>query len=446
MATPDTQEARIQALDEATLQKGLDVFRSRLTQAELSSLNTCVHCGLCADACHYHRTEAVPENIPAAKLDLVMSVFKRHFTASGRLLGRWVGARDLDQAMVRSWVDAVFGRCTLCGRCSLNCTVGINLPAVLRAARGALSAMGLAPAGLRSTVDIAIQTGNNMGISKEDWLDTLQWLEEELQGETGDPEARIPVDKPGARVLLVVNPREPKFFPLQLLASAKVFWAAREDWTLSSEGWDLTNYGLFSGEADLAGRMVRTTVEAASRLGVQVVALGECGHGYAAHRWEGPEWLQESYPFTQVSVLELLEQYLDEGRIQVDPAVHKDRITLHDPCNLVRHGGISEPQRRILHRLSGDFVEMTPNRAENFCCGGGGGKLTMSEYLDRRLKAGGVKADQIRATGAKVLVVPCHNCIDQLDELNKHYKLGVRIKNVTEMVAEALVPPAAPTC
>lgn len=442
MADTRTLDERIQALTEADFALGLKVFQARLRTADVDGMATCVHCGLCAESCHYFKSEPILENMPAAKLDAVMAVFKKHFTTSGKVLGSVLGAKSLDRDMAKTWVDAVFGRCTLCGRCSLNCTVGIQIPAILRAARAALSAMGLAPHGLRSTVDLADQTGNNMGVSREDWLDTLSWLEEELQMETGDPEARIPVDKVGARVLLTVNPKEPKFYPLQLLASAKVFWAAKEDWTLSSEGWDLTNYGLFSGEVEIAGKLARLTADAAKRLQVQVVALGECGHGFAAHRWEGPEWMKEAPGVQLVSVLELLDAYLAEGRITVDPTVHKDRITLHDPCNLVRHGGVSQPQRRILRRLSGDFVEMAPNGAENFCCGGGGGALTMSEYLDRRIHAGSVKAGQIRATGAKLLVVPCHNCTDQLDELNKHHKLGVSIKNVTEMVAEALVIPS----
>jgi Fe-S oxidoreductase len=86
------------------------------------------------------------------------------------------------------------------------------------------------------------------------------------------------------------------------------------------------------------------------------------------------------------------------------------------------------------------FVEMSPNREESFCCGGGGGQLAMAAYKDRRIRSGGMKARQIRETGAPVVVAPCHNCIDQLMELNKEYKLNVQIKTVAEMVAEALVP------
>ena len=174
------------------------------------------------------------------------------------------------------------------------------------------------------------------------------------------------------------------------------------------------------------------------RLGVDKIILSECGHSFRSFRWEGPNWMKKEYKLPVRSMLDLMLEYINEGRIKVDRSKNPDRVTLHDPCNLVRWGGISEPQRKVLHKCVSDFVEMTPNREQNFCCGGGGGMLSMSEYGDRRIASGKVKADQISATGAKIVATPCHNCADQLLELNKHYKLGVDIQSVTELVYNAL--------
>ncbi len=440
MSEHDELESRLEALTEADFKRGLEVFRAKLGAADASYLNTCVHCGLCAESCHYYRAQPELENVPAAKLEKIAAVFKREFTTMGKLVPGLVGAKALDKDMARAWVDAVFGRCSLCGRCSLNCTVGIALPRLFRAARAALGAMGLTPPDLQATVDMALQHGNNMGIAKTDWVETVQWIEEELQMETGDPEARLPLDKVGAKILFTVNPREPKFFPLSLQASAKVFWAAKEDWTLTSDpGWDLTNYGLFNCKDEEAGVLTQNLVDAMARLGCETLVIGECGHGFASARWEGPEWLQREYPFKVMSILELMDEYLRDGRIKVDPTKNPAPVTLHDPCNLVRHGGISEAQRRVLRASAANFVEMTPNREHNFCCGGGGGQLAMARYKSRRLEAGGIKAAQIKATAAEVVVTPCHNCVDQLSELNKEYKLKVQIKTVAEVVAEAIV-------
>jgi Fe-S oxidoreductase len=317
--------------------------------------------------------------------------------------------------------------------------MGINIPYLIRIARGALAELGLVPPGLQSTVDTAINKGNNMGISREDWLETVEWLEEELQNEVEDKKASLPINKKGARFLYTINPREAMFFPLSISAAGKVFYAAGESWTFSSENFDVTNYGLYSGDDQAAGLMSKRLADALKELGCQELILAECGHGFNSNRWEAQEWLSQSYGFKQRSILEVIADYIKTGRIKLDPSKNPQVVTLHDPCNLVRLGGIVEEQRFILRHAVENFVEMIPNRDKNFCCGGGGGQLAMTRFAERRIKTGKIKADQIKATGAKIVATPCHNCIDQLMELNKHYKLGVEIKTVTELAANALI-------
>jgi Fe-S oxidoreductase len=240
--------------------------------------------------------------------------------------------------------------------------------------------------------------------------------------------------------MFTVNPREAKFFPLSLQASAKVFWAAKENWTMAADaGWDLTNYGLFNCDDSQAGTIVKNLTDAMERLKCETLVVGECGHGFQSARWMGPEWLKKHFPYPVVSFLELMDEYLATGRFDVDPSKNHQTVTLHDPCNLVRHGGVLEPQRRVLRRVVANFTEMSPNGHENYCCGGGGGQLTMGKYKARRLQAGGVKARQISDTKAKIVAAPCHNCVDQLMELNKEYSLNIQIKTVAELVANAIV-------
>ncbi len=151
----------------ADFERGLAVFREKLREAEASYLQTCVHCGLCADSCHYYRTDRELESIPAHKLDQVVSVFKRHFTIEGRLVPgpAWAPGPSTGP-WPRKWVEAVFGRCSLCGRCSLNCTTGIHIATILRAARSALAEMGLVPSDLQAIVTTSLESGNNMGITQ----------------------------------------------------------------------------------------------------------------------------------------------------------------------------------------------------------------------------------------------------------------------------------------
>ncbi|MFC1572102.1 (Fe-S)-binding protein [Candidatus Eisenbacteria bacterium] len=401
-------------------------------------MNACVKCGLCGETCHIYQAEPEPKNLPAAKAAEVASFYRRYHTFLGKHAPLLCGARDLTEERLDKLVESVYGRCTACGRCGLHCSIGLDLASILRVGRNILAATGKVPEGLERTVQNQITTGNQMAIPPEELHSTAEWLAEDLKLEMDDEGASVPVDQTGRRVLYLINPREVKFFPLSLMAAAGVFRAAGESWTLSSRFYDVTNYGLFSGDDKSAAVLTKRVLEEAHRLGVEEVVLSECGHGFRSFRWEGPNWLQSAYRLPMRSILELLEEYLDEGRIQVDPGKNAERVTLHDPCNLVRWGGVSEPQRRVLRRVVQEFVEMTPNRAHNFCCGGGGGMLSMSEYGERRVASGATKAEQIRATGAKIVATPCHNCADQLIELSKRYKLGVEIQAVVELVYSAL--------
>ncbi len=430
---------RMKDLTPEDLTRALDVFREKLTLESAASLHTCVRCGLCADSCHYFLAEGDLRSHPSYKLNLVIKIFKKYFSASGKTVPGWFGAKNLDNAMIEEWIDSLFGRCTLCGRCALNCTMGINIPSMIQMARGALVSLDLVPPGLNSTIMTAVEKGNNMGIPKKDWIDTIEWLEEELRAEVNDPDARFPIDENGARIMYTVNPREPKFFPLSLLAAAKIFYAAEESWTLSGDDYDVTNYAYYSGDSAKAALLSGRLIDRMNRLGARTLVLAECGHGFLSNRWEAAVWLKKKQDHEVKSFIELVAQYIKSGRIQLDPSRNQKPVTLHDPCNLVRLGGVIEDQRFILQHAVTHFIEMIPNREKNYCCGGGGGQLSMSEFAERRLKAGRIKAEQIVRTGAKIVVTPCHNCIDQLMELNRHYSLGVEIKTVGEMVANALL-------
>jgi Fe-S oxidoreductase len=419
----------------------LEVLRSGLDGRTAAFLESCVRCNLCAETCHVYLTDREPDSMPAAKVERVARVYRRYHTWTGRVLPSLTGARDLDERGLAELVEAAFGRCTMCGRCTLHCAIGLDPAAVIGLARAMLVAAGRVPRGIQANVVAALETGNSMRIPDTEVRDTIAWLEEDLRATTGDATVSLPLDQPGRRVLYALNPREIKFFPLSISAAGQIFHAARESWTLTSTDFDITNYAYFACDRASAGAISRRLLERAERLGVESLVVAECGHGYRSLRWEAPEYLQRAVPFRIVSFVELLDEYVAEGRIVLDPSRNPDRVTLHDPCNLVRNGGVIEPQRNVLRRAARDFVEMTPNREHNYCCGGGGGMLAASEYSGRRVAIGRLKAEQIRRTGAKVVVTPCHNCIDQLLELNKHYGLGVEIRTLGEVVADALVRP-----
>ncbi|MCK9220400.1 MAG: (Fe-S)-binding protein [Bacteroidales bacterium] len=427
------------SLNKETIQKGLDVFQNPADSKLITHLNSCVHCGLCAESCIYYLATKDDRFIPARKVDLVASVYKRYCTHIGKVFPSIVNARKLNEETTEEMVDLLFGACTMCGRCTAHCSIGVDISFIVKTGRTMLSNMGMVPATLQSTVNAALTSGNNMSIPTEEFVDTVKWMEEELIDEINNPNALIPLNEPDKRVLYTLNPREPKFFPLSISAMAKIFFAAKESWTLSTAMYDVTNYAFFSGNNTEAARIADRLWKEMEHLRAQTLVLAECGHGSRAFRWEAPNFLKKPFPFKVETSVELIAAYIREKKIRLDPQKIKEKVTLHDPCNLVRNGGILLEQRVILNHFIGDFVEMTPHGIDNYCCGGGGGQLAMSEYNERRMKIAEIKAEQIRKTGANIVVTPCHNCVDQLSQINIHFNLGVQIKTLAEVVADALI-------
>lgn len=418
-----------------------DFLLGKLNRNLAVYFQTCQRCGLCAETCHYYRATSDPRMIPGYKVEQVRKLYERQRDDWLRKLSFWIPRGDgLDEEELLELKDVVFGRCTMCRRCTLTCPMGIDTGMIMRAARGMLTLAHKAPKGLQDTVDVHVMTGNNMGMDKEEFVDTVEWMEEELQKDIGDPNAKIPIDKEGAKQLWVLNPREVKFYPLLLQAQAKIFYAAGESYTLSSKYWDVTNYALFNGDDKDAATIAGYVLEEADRLGCDTIICSECGHGMRQLKYMAPIWLKRS-DFKVRAFVEVVADYIQSGRIKLNPTVNKERVTYHDPCNQARSGNYIEEPRIVLKNSVMDFVDLTPCGRDNFCCGGGGGALTMGEYRNWRLEAATVKAEQIKATGAKIIATSCHNCIDQLAEINRHYKLGVKVVNTCELTAKAIVLP-----
>lgn len=157
-------------------------------------------------------------------------------------------------------------------------------------------------------------------------------------------------------------------------------------------------------------------------------------------------WHKEALErFGTITAFDLLIQYIRDGRITLDPTHFSERATYHDPCNYGRkakalfgHAFYDEP-RWIMDRVFDDWVDMSPNRDHQICCGGGGGTL-LTGYDEERLLYGGKKMERVLATGAELIVVPCHSCHGQLNAMIQHLGIeNLRVKYLWEVVADALV-------
>jgi Fe-S oxidoreductase len=414
-----------------TIELALKALETQLNQPLETALEACTRCGICAEACHYYRAEPRVEHIPAYRAEQLRGVYRYEHDFLSRLFPVWTRSKRLDEPTLLHLTEVAFSQCTLCRRCTVNCPLGVDTPLMMRAIRTMASAAGTAPEILVMLADAAIEKGKDPSFYKEMFLEQIKEMEGQLRDITGDENAAIPVEKHGAKILYV-----PLAGAHTILPPAVVFNAAKEDWTLSI--FEAANYGVFLADMKRAKEVARRIVDEANRLGVKEIVIAECGHAYASYRWDVPNWFTGEFHFKVRSLIEVIAEYIADGKIKVDPTVIHEAVTYHDSCNLARSGGLIEEPRFILKNVVSDFREMTPNKAEALCCGGGGGLVALAEYAERRIAAGKPKADQIKNTGARIVVAACENCRLQIGDLNEHYNLNVRITALTDLVVRAM--------
>lgn len=395
-------------------------------------LESCTKCGNCAQQCHSYLGTQDYNNFPAARAELMRRVYKRYFTLQGKLFGSFSGAEDFDAETLTKWLT-YFYQCNECRRCAVFCPFGIDTAEVTIAARHILSEMGIMPRFMQGVAANMIKSGNNMGLPVPAIIDNAEFMEDEIREETG-VEVKVPIDKLNSDVLYV--PSSADFFTNidTMIGAAKMFHMQGLNWTISSAILEAANFGLLFN-LDVMEEHNKRIVDEARKVGASLVIQGECGHGWRAAKMY-TEGASGPVPFDIKHVLEVAAENIDRLPHKKLPM----RVTLHDPCNYARAGNIIEQPRKILRAIVDEFVEMTPNREENFCCGGGSGIL-MDEMKEIRMQLGKKKAEQVMALGElDYLVIPCSICKAQLPTVMEHYgNKDLKMGGLMDLVGKALI-------
>lgn len=378
-------------------------------------------CSRCAAACQLYETTGDDEDIPCHRSEMLLQIYRRYFTHGGVLKARLFGGFTLTDDYLDEMGEA-FYRCTACRRCKLTCPMGIDHGLITHLARWLLAEVDLIPKALLVSVREQLEgVGNTSAIPAPAMKDTCEFLEEEFEDEY-DVAVKFPVDVEGSEYIFFPAVSDYLLEPDTLMGNAAVMHVTGGSWTIGTGNFDGINYGLFYSDR-MMERIVKNVVAEARRLKAKKILVGECGHATRS-AWFVPTFCGPDAPEV-VNFLQYTHAQLMAGKIPLKDEKITERVTYHDPCNIARSGRITEEPREILKAICADFVEMTPNRTENYCCGGGGGTVSIDEIRKFRTGLMGKrKADQIRATGAKYLVAPCANCKKQLKEVCEDNDLG----------------------
>jgi Fe-S oxidoreductase len=419
--------------------KSLDVDTDALWGAIQKSLKSrlktwleiCAHCGMCAESCFLYLTDNNnPEQVPSYKIQSTL----------GELVKR---KGKVDNEFMRYCMDTAWAKCTCCNRCALYCPFGIDMGVMFGYLRGLCYSQGFVPWELKIGAGMHRIYRAQMDVTTEDWTETCEWMCEEWEEDW--PGLEFPIDKPDADIIYTVNAREVKHYPEDLAEAAVLFHLAGENWTVPSEGWEETSLAMFAGDWAACKMQVESVYEAMDRLKPKRMVVTECGHAYRATVLEGPYWagLKEGKtPIPSFHYVEWVAEALRTGKIKIDPDKRiKEPVTYQDSCNYIRNGGLSGCAREIMSYIAEDFREMSPCKEHNFCCGGGGGFNGIGCYREQRNKGLITKRDQILATGAKLVITPCHNCWDAIRDLEEIYKIGIRWSFLKPLLLKMVVVP-----
>ena len=397
-------------------------------------------CGRCASTCQVYQATGDPKDIPCYRTTTLLNIYQRYFTFGGWVKGLIVGDGFLRESDIDDLIDSLY-RCTACRRCTLVCPMGFDHALITHVGRYILSEMGLSPKALQVSVRAQLEgeTGNTSAVPLPALKSNLEFLAEEIEDEKGI-KIEFPIDKHGVEYVFFCPVSDYLMEAETLMGNALVLHAAGEgdNWTIGSNNYDAINYGLFYNDWILERNITRL-VEEVRKLGGRTILIGECGHASRSAKQFVPSFCGKNAP-SVINCVELAYRKFKEGKLRLNPNAIEERVTYHDPCNIARSGWIVDQPRELLKAISKDYVEMTHAGAENYCCGGGGGTVSIDEMHDFRMEViGKAKAEQLKATGADIVVAPCANCKKQLREIIDHYDLPMRLAGLHDLLYQAVV-------
>jgi Fe-S oxidoreductase len=420
----------VTAPDAAQVALAMRGFVSDFGPTAALALESCVHCGRCAEACQFYVQTGEAKYTPIHKIEPFKQAYEREispFAFAYRLFGL---APKVSGPELESWQTLIYDSCNMCGRCSLICPMGIDIADLVEQARHGMFEAGLAPADyLGALAEKEHATGSPFGLTIAKFQDMLH----AIGSEHG---VVMHVDEAHADIVPTVSSIDVKFYPGSMAAIAKILNHIGMSWTFRTDGFDADNVSLTAG--DRVGQRATTLgiVKAAIGCGAKTLLMPECGHSFTEMRWEAANEYGNDLPFRVLQITEFLAEGITDGTIRVNKVAQK--ATYHDACQVSRRGGATAAPRTIMDALGVDLHELEDAGDANWCCGGGGGVALINRAAPLRAQAFQIKQRQVEATGMDTVYTSCSGCRQTLEHGGKAVAWTTTVASLLELVAANL--------
>ncbi len=389
---------------------------AHFNRQQLLSLDACMECGRCEDAC-----PATATGKPLSPKDLVQDL-KALMSSSS--------AKKLHEDVIRA---ETLWSCTSCSACVQVCPVRIDpLTLIFDMRRNLVGEGGLggtAAATLRKMQSSANPWGFPQA-ERSNWAEGLQ----------------IPSCKenPGFDVLYWIgcagsyDRRAQKVTRsvVKLLQHAGVNFAI-----LKNEEKCNGESARRVGDEFLFQELAQANIETLARYKVRKI-LTHCPHCLNTFMNDYPQFGGQ---YEVVHHTTYIEQLQAEGRLRSNAGAEArpaDSVTYHDPCYLARVNDIHQAPRDVLMKAletsssKPDIREMARNRTKTSCCGAGGGRMWMEEDPKQRVST--LRAREALGTGAKTVAVGCPFCLTMMSDGVASQNAEARVLDVAELLVEQL--------
>jgi glycolate oxidase iron-sulfur subunit len=382
-------------------------------------LATCVHCGLCLDACPTFRVTGLETESPRGRIQL-MTEWKR-----GTLPFTEEQARHIDLCLGCRTCEAVcpsgvpYGRIIEAGRAEVE---RIRRPSPKRwLARTALRELVAHPRRLRTfgSMTRAAQAVGMTAISRSGrQLPKLTTPFRPPQDSVAPA-----IGERRHRVAFLVGCVMPILYPQSHAAAVRLLQLAGcEVWFPPGErccGALLAHNGDLEGAGRLREANMRVYGE--GRFDALVVDSAGCG----SH-------LKDFYPELKGRVKDLTEWLAEVGLPPADREVNL-RVTYQDACHLAHAQRIRKQPRDLIRAIPG--VELVEMRHPEICCGAAGLYGTLEPSMSSRILA--EKTDDVLITRAEVVVTANPGCQMQLAAGLRSRGSTMRVEHLAELLVSA---------
>jgi heterodisulfide reductase subunit D len=383
-----------------------------LSVKELVALDSCVKCGSCVDVCPVYAQTQQLETTMGGLYSNLRSFIRKAFGLPGMFL-QSTKTKDL----IKVYSDHPY-LCTLCGRCKIVCPAFIDTKKIRIAMRGFMVEKGEHPPIMDRLEENLERVHNISGEPNEDRPMWVQALPEVPKDMYQREKAKVAYFVGCVASYFPMVKKIPQYF-VQILDKTGV------DFTLlGGEEWCCGFPLIAAGMRKKAEALVQHNLEKVKEKGVKSVifACPSCYH----------TWMEECK--TDIEIFhstQFIKKLIDERKVSFKEK--KTKVTYHDPCDLGRASGVYEAPREILRAIPGvELVEMKGNREKCTCCGGGGNLEMVNPDLSTKLAE--AKIEEIKATGADLVITACQQCIRTILTTARRKKIPITAMDIIEFV------------